>query len=119
MDTLVQDVRYALRSLRRQPAFAALAMLTLALGIGANAAIFTVVNAVLLRPLDYRDPDRIVAVDDAVAEDGARGTVSAPDFHDWHDTATLVRRDGLLHDAGRRDERVGGWRPPTTRRWRA
>ncbi|HEX3703774.1 MAG TPA: ABC transporter permease [Vicinamibacterales bacterium] len=88
MDILLQDVRYALRSLRRQPAFAGLAMLTLALGIGANAAIFSVVNAVLLRPLDYRTPDRIVAVTTLWEKTGLHGTVSAPDFHDWHDTAT-------------------------------
>jgi putative ABC transport system permease protein len=88
MDTLAHDVRYALRSLRRQPAFTALAVITLALGIGANSAIFTVVNAVLLRPLDYRDPDRIVALTTEWQKTGLRGSVSAPDFHDWHDTAS-------------------------------
>jgi putative ABC transport system permease protein len=88
MDTLRQDIRYALRSLRSQPAFAALAVLTLALGIGANAAIFTVVNAVLLKPLEYKNPDRIVALTTAWRRTGLRGSVSAPDFHDWHDTAS-------------------------------
>ncbi|HEY2906098.1 MAG TPA: ABC transporter permease [Vicinamibacterales bacterium] len=88
MDTLRQDVRYALRSLRSQPAFAGLAVLTLALGIGANAAIFTVVNAVLLKPLEYKNPDRIVALTTAWRRTGLRGAVSAPDFHDWHDTAS-------------------------------
>jgi len=91
MDTLTQDVRYALRSLRRQPAFAARAILTLALGIGANAAIFTVVNAVLLRPLEYANPDRIVAITTDWRKSGLRGTVSAPDFHDWHDSSTSFR----------------------------
>ena len=109
MDTLLQDVRYALRSLRRQPAFAALAMLTLALGIGANAAIFTVVNAVLLRPLDYRDPDRIVAVTTLWQKTGRTARCRRPDFHDWHDTATSFERHGGLHD-GAEDERVGGRR---------
>jgi putative ABC transport system permease protein len=95
MDTLRQDIRYALRSLRSQPAFASLAVLTLALGIGANAAIFTVVNAVLLKPLDYKNPDRIVALTTEWRKSGLRGTVSAPDFHDWHDTSSSFRSMAL------------------------
>jgi putative ABC transport system permease protein len=96
MDSLRQDVRYALRSLRGQPAFTVLAVLTLALGIGANTAIFTVVDAVLLRPLDYTDPARIVALTTDWRKTRLRGTVSAPDFHDWHDTASTFQAMALF-----------------------
>jgi len=63
MNTLLLDARFALRTFARTPGFAALAVLTLAIGIGANTAIFSVTNAVLLRQLAYRDPDRLVLLD--------------------------------------------------------
>jgi predicted permease len=87
IEDLFQDLRYAGRTLRRSPGFAALAIFIMALGIGANTAVFTVVNAVLLKPLSYRDPDRIVTLSDSTA--GKVSTVisrqiSIPDFDDWH-----------------------------------
>ena len=88
MGHFLHDLRYAWRSMRRQPAFTSLAVLTLALGIGANAAIFSVVNAVLLRPLSYSEPQRIVVINNLWRTSGISASVSAPDFHDWHDTTT-------------------------------
>jgi putative ABC transport system permease protein len=77
MSDLWQDVRYGARLLRRSPGFAALIAAVLALGIGANSAIFSVVNAVLLRPLPYREPDRLVRVDETDPKGEARGVSPA------------------------------------------
>ena len=84
MEKLLQDLKYALRSLFRQPSFALTAILTLALGIGATTAIFSVVNAVILRPLPFEESDRVVALQSWWTETGRKmQNVSAPDFHDW------------------------------------
>jgi len=90
IDDLVRDLRYAGRSMRRSPGFAVLAVLIMALGIGANTAVFSVVNAVLLKPLAYRDPDRIVALTGTVSEarNGLYRQISVADFQDWHDQSS-------------------------------
>jgi putative ABC transport system permease protein len=82
VDSLLSSVRHALRSLRRAPGFTVAAVATLALGIGANTAIFSVVSGVLLNPLDYPDPDRLVIVWGRHTTIG-RETASLPDFLDW------------------------------------
>src|SRR5688572_32274226 len=83
MEKLLQDVRYALRSLLRQPSFALTAILTLALGVGATTAIFSVVYAVLLKPLPFPEPERVVSVLGFWTKTGQRmGNLSGPDFHD-------------------------------------
>ncbi|WP_405284016.1 ABC transporter permease [Gaopeijia maritima] len=88
VDSIVRDLRLAVRSFTRRPAFAALALVTIALGIGANTAIFTVVDAVLLRPLPYPDPDRLVAVYEQDQERGwDRVPASAEDFLSWREEA--------------------------------
>jgi putative ABC transport system permease protein len=84
MKILLQDVRYAIRQLLKSRGFTAVAVITLALGIGANTAIFSAVNAVLLRPLPYKDPNRLVYIWSAEKARGInQSTVSIPDFRDW------------------------------------
>jgi hypothetical protein len=83
-DHLVRDLRHAVRLMRRKPGFSAVVVLTLALGIGANTAIFSLINAVLLRPLPYEDPGRLAMLwTDDPADDAHEGRVSLPDAHDW------------------------------------
>src|SRR4029079_8961965 len=87
--TLMADIRYAVRSLSRQPVFSAVAVLTLVLGIGANTAIFSVIKAVLLNPLPYRDPGRLVVVSEQ-NPDGNPYLVAPLTFVDWQSQSHAI-----------------------------
>lgn len=82
MTTLLQDLRYAVRILIKSPAFAIIAIFTLALGIGANTALFSIINGVLLNPLPYPHPNQVVTIG-SKAYGFAEASISYPDFHDW------------------------------------
>ncbi len=84
MESLIQNIKYGFRSLAKSPGFTAVAILTLALGIGANTAIFSVVNTVLLQPLSYPQPDRIVRLL-LTGEDGVGTSASIPNFNAWRE----------------------------------
>ena len=90
-DTFIRDLRYALRGCRRQPGFTAIAVLTLAIGIGANAAVFSIVNAVLLQPLPYQNPDALVSV----ARSGSSAPFSWISLRRWE-----AMREARSFDAG-------------------
>lgn len=100
MGSLLQDIRYGIRTLGKSRGFTVVAVLALALGIGANTAIFTVVNAVLIRPLPYRDSDRLVAIwENNLPQGWNRMGVSGPAYIDWQEQSRLF--EGLsLHEPG-------------------
>jgi putative ABC transport system permease protein len=109
MDTLLQDIRYALRKLARTPGFTAIAAFTLALAIGATTAIFSVVDGVLLKPLPFREPHRVVRV--ANLRDGQRVPTSAVDYTDFRDqpksfAAIAALDEGAMNLTGGTPERV-------------
>src|ERR1043165_8427713 len=116
METLLKDIRYGVRGLWKRPGFTVVAVLTLALGIGANTAIFSVVNAVLLRPLQFRDPDRLVIIwEDAGFLGFPRNTPAPANYVDWKNqsqsfedvTATVEQTFNLTGDGN--PERVAAY----------
>ena len=115
METLFKDLRYGIRSLLKQPAFTLVAVITLALGIGGNSAMFSVVNAVLLRPLQYPESDRIVVLDGVNPPKGiTQSNMSIPDFADWQSQNQVFEHmagfiaGGVLLNNGEETERVHG-----------
>jgi putative ABC transport system permease protein len=97
LDSLLQDLRYGARMLRKNPAFTAIAVLTLALGIGANTAIFSVVNAVLLRPLPYTHSEQLMIIRETSQRVGVHSP-SYPDFLDWRKQSRTVSQMALLNN---------------------
>lgn len=104
MNLILQDIRYALRSLTQKPFFAGLVIVTLALGIGANTAIFSIINSVLLRPLPYEKPEQLMALWETNKK-GAEITVSYPNFADWQQQSRSFESMTLYN----------GWGPVTAR----
>jgi len=115
VEQTLQDVRYAVRTLLKSPGFTAVALLTLALGIGANIAIFTIVNAILLRPLPFPEPERLVRIYDDLNGTGAKDVgLSVPELDDLRDRSGLFESVSAIFPAssalrgGGRTERVEG-----------
>ena len=100
MYAVLQDFRYALRMLAKQPAFAAIAVVTLALGIGANTAIFSIINSVLLRPLPYPHADRIMVLNESSGP-GQDFSVALPDYFDWQKETKTFEHLACTHKESR------------------
>ncbi|HSA57042.1 MAG TPA: ABC transporter permease [Gemmatimonadaceae bacterium] len=101
LESLLQDLRFAGRALRRSPLFTLVAVFTLALGVGANTAIFSLVNGVLLRPLPVLDPDRLFAVGEQSTSTPGQISVTSPaNLYDWQRSATTLRIAGFSSTTG-------------------
>ena len=110
MRILLQDIRYAFRILRHSPGFAATAIAALALGIGANTAIFTVVNTVLLQPLAYPQPDRLVQLELSSPE-GNGNVTSIPKYMVWREQTQVLQDVAAYDEGGPGVNLTGGDRP--------
>src|SRR5246127_5048222 len=106
----MSNFRLALRQLIKNPAFSAVAVITLALGIGANTAIFSIVNAVLLRPLPYPDADRIMVVNESSGP-GQDYSVAFPDYLDWRKDNTVFEHLACTHKESRNLSGIPGRDP--------
>ncbi len=106
----MNDLRFALRQLRKSPGFTLVAVLTLALGIGANTAIFSIVNAVLLRPLPYPDADRIMVLNESSGP-GQDYSVALPDYFDWQKDNTVFEHLAATHKESRNLSGIPGREP--------
>ena len=106
----MNNFRLALRQLIQNPAFSAVAIVTLALGIGANTAIFSIVNAVLLRPLPYPDADRIMVLNESSGP-GQDYSVALPDYFDWRKDNTVFEHLAATHKESRNLSGVSGREP--------
>jgi putative ABC transport system permease protein len=111
MQTLWLDLRYGARMLLKKPGFTLIAVITLALGIGANTAIFSVVNAVLLKPLPYGDPDRLVWMWGNIRNGGNRASVSPPDFIDYRAQNNVFEQFGASFSVASSVNLTGGGEP--------
>src|SRR5881398_2181720 len=106
----MNDLTFALRQLRKSPGFTFVAVLTLALGIGANTAIFSIVNAVLLRPLPYQDADRIMVLSESSGP-GQDYSVALPDYFDWRNENTVFEHLAATHKESRNLSGIPGRDP--------
>src|ERR1700733_4250852 len=95
---MIHDLRYALRQLRKNPGFAAVAVITLALGIGANTAVFSVVDAVMLRSLPYYQPERLIEAQSLSTRNPNTSGISYPDFFDWRSQNHTLEHLVSYHD---------------------
>jgi hypothetical protein len=106
----VSDLKFAVRQLRKSPGFTLVAVLTLALGIGANTAIFSIVNAVLLRPLPYPNADRMMVLNESSGP-GQDYSVALPDYFDWRNDNTVFKHLAATHKESRNLSGISGRDP--------